>query len=33
VARAGWSVVEVADDADLDAEAVPGRSLLIRARS
>jgi methyltransferase (TIGR00027 family) len=33
VAGAGWSVVEVTDDADLDAGAVPGRSLLVEARA
>jgi len=32
VRRSGWSVVEVADANAFDAEAAPGRSLLIRAR-
>jgi methyltransferase (TIGR00027 family) len=32
VARSGWSVVGVTDDADLDARAVPGRSLLVEGR-
>jgi methyltransferase (TIGR00027 family) len=32
VARSGWAVVGVVDDADLDAGAVPGRSLLVEGR-
>ena len=32
VARSGWSVVDLTDDAALDDRAVPGRSLLLEAR-